>query len=118
MVIFSAVWVSADECGAQWVWRLPGGYAAGLPSFSSPRKCGLRGNLLCSVLGRGGWVPREGNHWEDIELDRKPHPPAAQDLSTDYTVLLLPQDLCTCRPFCWKPPPSLDKALCIMQVSL
>lgn len=91
MVIFSAVWVPADECGAQWVWRLPGAYAAGHPSFSSsPRKCGLRGNLLCSVLGRGGWVPREGNRWEDTELDQKPHPPLRRTLALTTT--------CSCCP--------------------
>lgn len=46
-----------------------------------------KGNLLCSVLGRGRWVPCEGNCWGNIELDKKPHPPLHRTsaLTTPYS---------------------------------
>lgn len=68
MVMISAA------CGSQWMNAGLGGCGgdqgdrsvvmrgspAGLPSLPSLRKCGLRGTLLCSVLGRGGWMPLPG----------------------------------------------------------
>ena len=41
-----------------------------------------------SVLRGGEWVRPEVNPWEDIKLDKKSHPPATHDLSTEDTVLL------------------------------
>lgn len=94
MVIFSAVCgseqmsVGFGGCGGDQgdAFRAVGGAAACLLFHSSPRKHDLRGDLLCTEFLEEHWVPPLGNRWEVMRLDKAPHPPATQDLSTKVWV--------------------------------
>lgn len=59
--------------------------AAGLPPSPPPESVASK-ETECA--GRRKMDATEGNHWGDIKLDEKPHPPASRGLIPEDKVLL------------------------------